>query len=63
MMNHPGTPEQHRCYTVDEIMDMLNVGRKAVYALIRRNEFRAIRIPGIGYRIPKEAFDAWLLAH
>lgn len=50
-----------KCYTVEDIMLILGVGRKAVYALIRKGAFRAIRIGGLGYRIPKPCFDSWLL--
>ena len=49
---HPN-PER-RCYTVDELTQILGVGRKAVYSLIRKKAFPAIRISSIGYRIPKE---------
>ena len=48
------------CYTVEELMEILGVGRKAVYSLIHRKVFPAIRISSIGYRIPKESFHAWM---
>ncbi len=35
-------------------MEILGVGRKAVYSLIHRKVFPAIRINSVGYRIPKE---------
>lgn len=41
-------------------MEILGVGRKAVYSLIHRKVFPAIRINSVGYRIPKESFHAWL---
>lgn len=63
MENMANTTNQSRCYTVEDIMQIMGVGRKAVYALIRRKEFRAIQIKGAGYRIPRESFDAWLMAH
>lgn len=53
-------PTEKKCYTVEDIMGILNVGRKAVYGLIRRNAFPAIRIAGVGYRVPKDSFSAWL---
>ena len=56
---HPN-PER-RCYTVDELTQILGVGRKAVYSLIRKKAFPAIRISSIGYRIPKDSFNAWML--
>lgn len=52
---------ERRCYTVDEVMEFLGVGRKAVYSLIHKKEFPAIRISNLGYRIPKDPFNAWLL--
>ena len=45
---------------MEELMEILGVGRKAVYALIHRKAFPAIRISSIGYRIPKETFHAWM---
>lgn len=63
MENVTKTSQQSRCYTVEDIMKIMGVGRKAVYALIRRKEFRAIQIKGAGYRIPRESFDEWLLEH
>ena len=63
MENMANTTNQSRCYTVEDIMQIMGVGRKAVYALIRRKEFRAIQIKGAGYRIPRESFDTWLMAH
>ena len=54
------TREGCRCYTVNDIMRILNVGRKAVYSLIQKGAFPAIRIRSAGYRIPKDSFNAWL---
>ena len=53
--------QKSACYKVEDIMQMLGVGRKAVYALIRSKTIYAIQIKGIGYRIPRELFDNWLL--
>ena len=53
-------PQTGCCYTVENLMDILGVGRKAVYALIREKAFPAIRISKVGYRIPKDSFYAWL---
>ena len=52
---------ERRCYTVEEVMEFLGVGRKAVYSLIHKKAFPAIRISNLGYRIPKESFNFWLL--
>ena len=54
---------QPRCYTVDDLMKILGVGRKAIYSLIRKKAFPAIRIMSVGYRIPRESFEAWMHAH
>ena len=53
-------PQERRCYTVDELMKILGVGRKAVYSLIHQKAFPSIRINSVGYRIPKDSFHAWL---
>ncbi len=58
--NNEGETRERLCYTVDELMEILGVGRKAVYSLIHRKVFPAIRICSVGYRIPKESFHAWL---
>lgn len=54
------TSEGKRCYTVEDVMSILDVGRKAVYGLIHQKAFPAIKIPSVGYRIPKESFNAWM---
>ena len=48
------------CYTVDDLTQSLGVGHKAIYALIHKKAFPAIRISSIGYRIPKDTFNAWM---
>ena len=55
----PKPSSGNRCYTVQDIQDILGVGRKSVYGLLQRNEFRWIRV-GAVYRIPKKSFDGWL---
>ena len=55
----PKSSSGNRCYTVQDLQDILGVGRKSVYSLLKRNEFRWIRI-GAVYRIPKSCFDEWL---
>ena len=54
------TERQPCCYTVDDLMEILGVGRKAIYALIHKKAFPAIRIMSVGYRIPRESFEAWM---
>ena len=48
-----------RCYTVDELRSFLGIGRIAVYELLKKNEFRWVKIGG-RYIISKASFDAWL---
>ena len=55
----PKSSSGNRCYTVQDLQDILGVGRKSVYGLLQRNEFRWIRV-GAVYRIPKKSFDEWL---
>ena len=55
----PKPSSGNRCYTVQDLQDILGVGRKSVYGLLQRNEFRWIRVGAI-YRIPKKSFDEWL---
>ncbi|MGE9891088.1 helix-turn-helix domain-containing protein [Lachnospiraceae bacterium SGI.054] len=51
---------EKRCYTVQEIQDILCISRASVYNLLKRNEFRWIRLEGRKYRISKKSFDEWL---
>ena len=51
---------EKRCYTVQEIQNMLCISRVSVYNLLKRNEFRWIRLEGSKYRISKKSFDEWL---
>ena len=55
----PEIPEK-RCYTVDDLMVILQCGRRAVYDLLKRQEFRYIKIGRAGYRISRKSFDEWL---
>ncbi len=48
-----------RTYTVDEIQDILGIGRTSAYQLVHRNLFRTVRIGG-SIRISKKSFDEWL---
>ena len=51
---------EKRCYTVQEIQDIICISRASVYNLLKRNEFRWIRLEGSKYRISKKSFDEWL---
>lgn len=56
----PSASRQERgCYTVDDLAQILGVGHKAIYTLIHKKAFPAIR-DSIGYRIPKDTFNAWM---
>lgn len=48
-----------RCYTVEDIMEILDISRPTVYSLIETQAFHAVRV-GTKYRISRKSFDAWL---
>ena len=48
-----------RCYSVKELQQILGLSRSAVYALLKKNEFRYLQI-GSRYVISKISFDKWL---
>ena len=50
----------NRCYTVEDLQNILACGKAAVYALLKRNEFRYFRLGKRGYRISRKSFDEWL---
>ncbi|MDD4509328.1 MAG: helix-turn-helix domain-containing protein [Oscillospiraceae bacterium] len=52
-------PYDKRTYTVDEIQDILSISRPTAYALVKKNEFRSIRVGG-HIRVSKKSFDDWL---
>lgn len=54
-----GTKTTKRTYTVDEISEILGIGRTAAYRLVHSGGFKVVRI-GTAIRISKESFDAWL---
>jgi excisionase family DNA binding protein len=49
-----------RTYTVKEVGEILGVSRYAVYNLLKKEEFRYIKVNGGKYRISKKSFDDWL---
>lgn len=51
---------EKRCYTVQELQEILGVSRPTDYNLLKRNEFRWIQLDGGKYRISKKSFDDWL---
>ena len=54
-----GAKTVKRTYTVDEISEILGIGRSAAYRLVHSGGFKVVRI-GTAIRISKESFDAWL---
>lgn len=59
-----GPPEfdlEKRVYTVNEIMEILNLSRAGTYNLIDRGVFHSVRAAGC-IRISKKSFDEWLEA-
>ena len=51
--------EEKRCYTVKELQEILGISRPTVYELLKKNEFRWVKINS-NYRISKKSFDEWL---
>ena len=49
-----------RCYTVQELQEILGVSRPTVYNLLKKKEVRWIQLDGGKYRISKKSFDNWL---
>jgi len=48
------TAKDSRCYTVEDLMEMLLLSRP-----LKQNEFRWFKVSG-AYRISKASFEAWL---
>lgn len=47
-----------RTYSVEDVQEMLGIGRSSAYALVNRGVFRSVRIGGI-IRISRRSFDEW----
>lgn len=50
---------ERRTYTVDEIAEILDIGRTSAYKLVKQNLFKSIRI-GTTIRISKKSFEEWM---
>lgn len=50
---------EKRVYTVDEIQDILGVGKNTAYDLIKTGQFKTVKVGG-HYRVSKKSFDDWL---
>jgi len=48
-----------RTYQVDEIAELLGIGRSSAYELVKQGLFRTVKI-GTAIRISKKSFDDWL---
>ena len=53
-----GVPER-RTYTVEDITQILGIGRTSAYLLVKEGHFKIVRI-GNAIRISKRSFDEWL---
>lgn len=49
---------ENRTYTVEDIAQMLNIGRTSAYNLTKEGHFKIVRI-GNTIRISKKSFDEW----
>lgn len=48
-----------RTYTVEEIQNILGIGRNSAYGLVKSKVFHSVRIGG-NIRISKKSFNEWL---
>lgn len=56
----PESPKyDKRVYTVNEIQQILGIGRTSVYNLVNQKLFHVVRVGG-SIRISKKSFDEWL---
>ncbi len=51
-------PEQ-RTYKVEDVADILGIGRSSAYNLVKEGHFKTVRI-GTSIRVSKKSFDEWL---
>lgn len=51
-------PEK-RTYTVENVADILGIGRSSAYSLVKEGHFKIVRI-GTTIRVSKKSFDEWL---
>lgn len=51
--------KEKRCYTAQEIQEILNISRPSVYNLIKKGEFHSVFVGG-KHLISKKSFDDWL---
>ena len=51
--------DTQKTYRVEDIMQILDIGRNSAYNLVKGNHFKVIRI-GTAIRISRKSFDEWL---
>ena len=56
---HSVGDSEKRTYTVDEIQEILGIGRNSAYSLVKSEVFHSVRFGGT-IRISKKSFDEWL---
>lgn len=50
---------ERRTYTVEEVADILGIGRSSAYNLVKEGHFKTVRI-GTSIRVSRKSFDEWL---
>jgi len=48
-----------RAYTVEEIANILRIGKSSAYDLIKQGHFKTVKI-GTAIRVSQKSFDFWL---
>lgn len=54
-----GNVSGRRTYKVEDIAEILNIGRTSAYNLVKEGHFKVVRI-GNAIRVSKKSFDEWL---
>lgn len=55
----PSAASSSKTYRIDDIAAILDISRAAAYALVKKQNFRSIRV-GHSIRVLRASFDAWL---
>ena len=56
----PAFDSEKRAYSVDDIMEILDISRSSAYILIKKNLFRSVKI-GNQLRISKASLNGWTM--
>lgn len=59
IINKDEAINQPRTYRVEDIAEILEIGRTSAYSLIKEEKFKFVRI-GNAIRVSRKSFDAWL---